>query len=71
MNNKMNKQTQVHVSLNIAELLRTTNKNIEEKTGMSGKAARHELNMKRKKGEVYLPHKDCDNFDPEKGCLGH
>lgn len=38
---------------------------------LSARAARIELSKLLHEGQRYLPLGECDNFDPQKGCMGH
>lgn len=67
----------LHISTSIEGLLRNyKNKNmnnliIKDGQYLNGKDARKHLKEALQKGWKLLPSNGCDNFDHQKGCLGH
>lgn len=67
----------LHISTSIQGLLNNyKNRNlgniiIKDGAYLNGKDARKYLNQALKDGWKLLPSDECNNFDPQKGCLGH
>lgn len=66
----------VHRSLNIEAALKNVNL-LSDTIEADGRILRKKCEIKRylkrqlKAGRKYLPICDCDNFDYQRGCLGH
>lgn len=43
----------------------------DDGTPMSPRVAKADLENRLALGHRFLPCGDCDNFDPENGCMGH
>lgn len=67
----------LHISTSIEGILRNyKNKNmnnliIKDGQYLNGKDARKYLKQMLDAGHRLLPSEGCDNFDNQKGCLGH
>lgn len=77
MNTKTEKRTMRHLCLNIeggienAKELRGCITDENGKVLNTAKQVRAFLAVQKALGRKYLPYGVCDNFDYQKGCLGH
>jgi hypothetical protein len=66
-----------HLAMSVDGALRNTDRELkgvfqfDDGTPMTPHQARQSLRIEKMKGRKVIPCSPCDNFDYEKGCLGH